>query len=70
MRKDVVRDVGKCWGRCEKGFWGVRVGGDVGGCGKCWGKCEKVFWDMEKVREEVWGNVGGVVGKCVGVWGR
>ena len=31
---------------------------------KCWGRCEKVYWDVEEVREEVWGSVGGGVLEC------
>ena len=43
------------WGRCEKVCWGVGGGGV---CGKMWGR-----WS-------VWKNVGGGVGKCIGVQGK
>ena len=39
-------------------FWGIGVGGDVGGCGE--------VRDAGKGR----GSVGEGVRKCVGVWGK
>ena len=52
-------------------FWGMGVGGDVGGVGKCRGRCEKGCWGVGEVRGDVGkGRVGEGVRKCVGVWGK
>ena len=45
-------DMGECWGRCEKVFWGVGdVRGDMGGVGKCWGGVGKCVGVWEGVLE-------------------
>ena len=53
-------DEGRCGERCGKGL------------GEVWGRCGKVCWDVGKVSGdgEVWGSVGGGVGKCVWVYWR